>query len=56
MKINATTIYALDCSKKFTELALENGLIRKEASAEDTAKNVITFMETIFENLAPKKD
>jgi len=41
----------IQLAQSFTELAIQNGMIHKQASNEDTAKEIAQFYETIVKNL-----
>lgn len=49
MIFNDSTKYTL--AKTFTELAIQNNLITRYESAEDTAKEVTTFFNTIIDTV-----
>ena len=49
MNISNDAKYTL--AKTFTELAIQNGLIRANNNAADTANEVTTFFNSIIENI-----
>ena len=49
MSVNESAKYQL--AKTFTELAIQNNLIAKYATAAETAKGVTSFFNTIVETI-----
>lgn len=54
MLMNNSGKFAL--AKTFTELAIQNGLITRYADAEDTAKQVTAFFNTIIDTIEENTD
>lgn len=48
-KLNLNT--TLSFSMELTKLAIQNGLITPDADSEKTAKNVISFYQTLVKNI-----
>lgn len=44
----------LSTAKELTELAIQNGFIAKCSEADETAKNVSLFFQTLLNELNPK--
>lgn len=43
--------YVIQTATKFTELAIENGLISKRATGAETAKEVASFFQTVAKTI-----
>ena len=51
MNVTLTDNAKLQLARSFTELALQNNLIDKCEDASLTAKEVVCFFDTVFDNL-----